>query len=80
MKLITKHIEFLGVEIGQEKISLQPHIATKILEFPDKIENTKELRSFLGLLNYVRPYLKDIGKLSGTLYNKTFFKGQKYFN
>lgn len=40
----------------------------------------KELRSLLGLLNYAKPYLKDIGKLSGPLYNKTSLKEQKHFN
>lgn len=71
MKLVMKHIDFLGAKIGQEKIALQPHITSKILDFPDKTEDTKTLRSFLGLLNYARPYLKNIGKINGSLYNKT---------
>lgn len=41
MKLATKHIEFLRAEIGQGEIKLQPHITNKILDFPDKIEETK---------------------------------------
>lgn len=80
MKLAKTHIEFLGTEIGEGKISLQPHITQKILSFPDKIEETKQLRSFLGLLNYARPYIKDLGKIIGCLYAKTSEKGQKYFN
>ena len=35
---LEKNIEFLGIEIGQGKLKLQPHISKKILEFPDKIE------------------------------------------
>lgn len=62
MKLSVKHIEFLGAEIGQEIFFLQSHISTKILGFPDKIEDTKMIRTFLRLLNYIRPYLKDIEK------------------
>lgn len=74
--MVTKHIEFLGAKIGQGKISLQPHIENKIIDFSDKIEDTKLLRAFLELLNYVRPYLKDIEKIR-TLYNKTSAKGKK---
>lgn len=44
------------------------------------MEDTKTLRSFLGLLNYAWPYLKNIRKVSGPLYNKTSIIGQKYFN
>lgn len=80
MKLATKHINFLEIEIGQGKITLQRYITTKILSFLDKLEDIKTLRTFLGLLNYARSYLKDIEKNSGVLYNKTSTKGQRYFN
>lgn len=67
MKIATKHIKLLGIEIGQEKISLQLHISTKILSFSDNLEDIKTLKVFLRLLNYTRSYLKDIKKISGTL-------------
>ena len=38
-----KNMEFLGTEIGQGRIKLQPHISKKILEFSDKLEDTKIL-------------------------------------
>lgn len=79
MKLVTKHREFLGAKIEQGKISLQLH-SYKNISIPWQNRKNKELRFFLGLLNYVKPYLKDIGKLSGPLYNKTSIKGQKHFN
>lgn len=74
------HIDFLGSEIGQGTIQLQPAIATKVLSFPDKLDDLKTLRSFLGLVNYARPYIKDLGKLTDPLYNKTNITGQRSFN
>jgi hypothetical protein len=80
MELFKPHIKFLGAEIGEGKIKLQDHISKKILDFEDKILNTEELQKFLGLVNYARPYIKDIGKVIGPLYSKTNLKGQKHFN
>ena len=80
MELCKEYIEYLGVRIGKGKIQLQPHIAQKILEFPDKIEDKKKLQSFLGTLNYARPFIKDLSKIVGPLYSKTTPNGQKYFN
>ena len=58
MQLFQQTIKFLGVIIGNDKILVQPHISKKTITFPDKIEETKELQKFLGLLNYVRPFIK----------------------
>ena len=80
MQLFQTTIEFLGVVIGKGQIVLQPHISEKILNFPDKIEETKELQNFLGLLNYARPFIKDLSKIVGPLFSKIGKKGQKYFN
>ena len=60
MQLFQQTIEFLGVIIGNGKILLQPHISEKIQTFPNKIEEIKELHKFLGLLNYVKPFIKKI--------------------
>ena len=80
MMLFKEYIEFLGVNIGKGKIELQPHIAQKALEFPDKLEDLKQLQKFLGLVNYARPFIRDLGKIAGPLYGKTSPKGQRYFN
>ena len=52
MVLNKPHIEFLGMELGDGKIRLQPHKVKKILDYPDKLEDTKQLQSFLGILSY----------------------------
>ena len=62
------------------KIRLQPHISLKILGFLDIMEDIKTLRAFLGLLNYVRNFIKDMGKYTAPLYNKTSLIGQRKFN
>ncbi|KAK6803117.1 hypothetical protein RDI58_000901 [Solanum bulbocastanum] len=80
MELCKTHINFLGVTLGEGKVKLQPHIAKKVLEMPDKLDNTKELQKFLGLVNYARNFIKDLGKIAGPLYAKTGSKGQKHFN
>jgi len=47
---------------------------------PDKLDNTKDLQKFLGILNYARSFIKDLGKVAGPLYSKTGSHGQKTFN
>ena len=70
IQLFQQTIEFLGVIIGNGKILLQSHISEKILTFPDKIEDTKELQKFLGLLNYTRPFIKNLSRIAGPLFGK----------
>ena len=70
MQLFQRIIKFLGVIIGNGKILLQSHISEKILTFPDKIEDTKELQKFLGLLNYIRPFRKNLSRIADHLFSK----------
>ena len=37
-------IDFLGVNISDGKYTLQPHIASSLGEFPDKLTNTKQIQ------------------------------------
>lgn len=53
------NIEFLGVEIGNGKIKLQPHISKKVIAFPP-FRTIKELQAFLGLVNYAGPFIKNL--------------------
>ena len=45
------YIEFLGVEIRNRKVKLQPHISKNILKAP-LIRDIKALQQVLGLVNY----------------------------
>ena len=80
IKLFKNQIEFLGLELENGQVKLQEHIVQKINNFSDKLEDLKTLQSFLGLLNYARPYIKNLSQLAGPLYSKTKITGQKYFN
>nr|CAY56550.1 P194 protein [Rice tungro bacilliform virus] len=80
-KMFLKEVEYLGVEIKEGKISLQPHIVEKIKKFDkSKLSTLKGLQAYLGLLNYARGYIKDLSKLVGPLYKKTGKSGQRTFN
>ena len=61
-QFFRKIIEFLGVEIGDGHIKLQPHIAKKLLDTP-VIRDVKTLQQFLGPANYVRPFIKNLRKI-----------------
>jgi hypothetical protein len=59
---------FLGHEIGEGNIYLQDHIAKKILQFPDAMNDKKVLQQFLGIINYAKNYIDNLAKLAGPLY------------
>jgi hypothetical protein len=81
MKLEQTKIDFLGLEIETNgKIKLQPHIAQKLIEFPNDLSDTKKLQQFLGVLNYTRNFYKNLSQDTQPLYNKLKKSGQKHFN
>jgi hypothetical protein len=79
MKIYKEKINFLGHEIGEGKIYLQDHIAKKILQFLDVMNDKKVLQQFLGIVNYARNYIDNLAKLAGPLYAKLRKNSQKYF-
>lgn len=80
MKIATSEVEFLGMIIGNGKIRLQPHIIQKIADFSEEDLKTKKgLRSWLGILNYSRNHIPNLGRLLGPLYAKTGPHGDKRF-
>ncbi|AXS67831.1 ORF3 [Dioscorea nummularia-associated virus] len=81
LKIGVANIEFLGLEIGEGKVQLQPHILKNILEFPeDQLETLKGLQKFLGILNYARNYIPNLSKYTRIFYNKCSSKGERKFN
>ncbi|ACB14296.1 polyprotein, partial [Pineapple bacilliform ER virus] len=81
MKIGVKQVDFLGATIGESRIKLQPHIIQKIVKFDEQeLQTTKGLRSFLGILNYARCYIPQMGKLLGPLYSKVSPTGEKRMN
>ena len=47
MVIEQSSIDFLGVNILDKKYILQPHIASSLGEFPNKLTNTKQIQQFL---------------------------------
>jgi hypothetical protein len=88
MEICKEKINFLDHEIGEGKIYLQYHIAKKILQFADAMDDKKVLQQLWGIVNYARNYIvnyarnyiDNLAKLAGPLYAKLRKNGQKYFN
>ena len=58
LRLELKNVKFLRLELKNVQIKLQNHIAQKINNFLDKLDDLKTLQSFLGLLNHARLFIK----------------------
>nr|AHM92963.1 polyprotein [Banana streak CA virus] len=81
MKIGTRQVDFLGATIGNSKIKLQPHIIQKIAETKDEeLKEFRGLRRWLGILNYARSYIPNLGKILGPLYSKTNPNGERRMN
>ncbi|PWA62078.1 Enzymatic polyprotein [Artemisia annua] len=53
-KILKTEIEYLGLEIGKHGVlKLAPHTQEKIMLFPDKLEDRKQIQRFLGCINYI---------------------------
>ncbi|XP_059629145.1 uncharacterized protein LOC132271707 [Cornus florida] len=55
-------IDFLGLVLTHKGIKLQDHIIIKIRDFPDILQDKKQLQSFLGILNYGRSFIKGLAQ------------------
>lgn len=65
--LCQTSIEFLGLELDQGQVKLQPHVVSKIL---NDIHRFLSLQRFLGCLNYVNPFIKNLADLIKPLQQK----------
>ncbi|KAI4311900.1 hypothetical protein MLD38_036764 [Melastoma candidum] len=65
-------VNFLGMEIEKGKIKLQNHIAEKIVEFPDRLEDRKQVQRFCGFVNYARKFVKDLSQDLGLSFEVPF--------
>ncbi|KAL2226502.1 UNVERIFIED_CONTAM: movement protein [Sesamum indicum] len=60
--IAVNKIEFLGILIDEAGIELQDHIVEKIRNFPDVLKDKKQLQSFLGVVNFVGIFIKDLAR------------------
>ncbi|AAB03327.1 aspartic protease/reverse transcriptase [Cassava vein mosaic virus] len=76
-ELCKEKIDFLGVQIEQGGIELQPHIINKILEKHTKIKNKTELQSILGLLNQIRHFIPHLAQILLPIQKKLKIKDEE---
>nr|GEZ06158.1 putative reverse transcriptase domain, viral movement protein [Tanacetum cinerariifolium] len=61
-------IQFLGMEITNEKYQPQPHVAQELLKFPDELSSQKMIQQFLGLVNYMADFLPKLSHYTAWLF------------
>lgn len=69
-KIAQTKINYLGLEIEDGTLLMQPHILTKISEFPSEIKDKTQLQRFLGILNYVEGYIPKLAEIRKPLQAK----------
>ncbi len=70
MKLFQTKIKFLGHEIFENNITIISRVLEFTSKFPDKLRDKNQLHRFLGCLNYVLDFFKDIRILCQPLYDR----------
>jgi hypothetical protein len=66
-KFGMKKIEYVGRQISKDGISMSPERIKSVVDFPKPTTNTS-LRSFLGLANYMRDFVKNHSDLAQPLF------------
>ena len=59
----VQKIGFLGVVIGPNGIEIKKEKVDRVLSWP-KLKNVKDVRKFLGLVNYYRRFIKDFAQVA----------------
>jgi len=59
----VRKIGFLGVVIGPSGIEMEKEKVDGVLSWPEP-RNTKDVRKFLGLVNYYRRFIKDFARVA----------------
>ena len=62
MLLFQENIDFLGIHIREGRIQMQPHVLTKLSEFPDRLTDKHMIQRFIGILNYVHKYIPNLSE------------------
>jgi len=62
MEIGKREIDFVGTHLQDITYTLQPHISTTLLQFPDHLPFHKSIQQFLGLVNYMADFIPHIAK------------------
>ena len=68
--LFQRKVEFLGREVGENKVFLRDEQVRTVKEWPTPT-TTKHVEQFLGLVNYHRMFIKDFARVATPLYSIT---------
>lgn len=67
MQIGQSKMEFLGMYIHEGQYEAQPHIAQELLKFPDTNLTKTQIQQFLGIVNYLRDWIKNLSKYTSPL-------------
>jgi hypothetical protein len=62
MKLFQTNVQFLGYKIQYDRVQPVARVIEFAEKFPDEIKDKTQLQRFLGCLNYVSDFYKDLAK------------------
>lgn len=70
MKLFQTHIKFLGHDIYLGTIKPISRVLEFTSKFPDEIKDKNQLQRFLGCLNYVGDFFKELRMICQPLFQR----------
>ncbi|KAM3305443.1 hypothetical protein P3S67_012309 [Capsicum chacoense] len=70
MSLFQTNVRFLGHNICQGSIEPIQRVLEFATKFPDEIIDKKQLQRFLGSLNYISPFYKNLSRDLAPLYDR----------
>jgi hypothetical protein len=76
-KFEKNRMEFLGFQVGEGTVKIDPSKIGGITDWPRKLNSVKEVRQVLGVLGYQRAFIQDYARLAKPLHD-LLKKGVKF--
>jgi hypothetical protein len=64
-------MDFLGFHVKNGELSIDPAKIAGIAKYDEQLNNVREVRKFLGVVGYQRPFIRDFAKLARPLHDLT---------
>jgi hypothetical protein len=62
-------MEFLGFQVGEGTVKIDPSKIEGITDWPQKLNSVKEVRQVLGVLRYQQAFIQDYARIAKPLHN-----------